>query len=116
MKVQTFQKMCETIRTLRQDAQLKFYKVMAVSLITYVRENSTLNRIDRRRNETAKMKYQGLQRVFYFRQKKEYRNKKGITNIELNTKDGRNEKKLARTFNENVKRRDAKNNTFIHPS
>jgi hypothetical protein len=58
--------MCGTIkRTLinktRKDAQLKFYKVMAVPVLLYGCVNWALNRVDRRKIETAKMKF--LRRV-----------------------------------------------------
>ena len=53
--------MCGTIRrtlknkTLRK-TQLKFYKTMAVPMLTYACENWTLNRSDRRKIETVEMK------------------------------------------------------------
>lgn len=62
MKINRFQSMCGTIRrtlknkTLRK-TQLKFYKTMAVPMLTYACENWTLNRSDRRKIETAEMKF-----------------------------------------------------------
>ena len=62
MKINRFQSMCGTIRrtlknkTLRK-TQLKFYKTMAFPMLTYACENWTLNRSDRRKIETAEMKF-----------------------------------------------------------
>jgi hypothetical protein len=58
--------MCSTIKqTLinktREDTQLKFYKVMAVSVLLYGCENWALHRVDRRKIETAENKF--LRRV-----------------------------------------------------
>jgi hypothetical protein len=49
IKLNKFQRMCGTIRrTLRQktlqSTQLKFYKIMAVPMLTYASENWTINR------------------------------------------------------------------------
>jgi hypothetical protein len=68
--------MCGTIkRTLinktRKDTQLKFYKVMAVSVL-YGCENWALNRVDRRKTETAEMKL--LRRVAGFTLRDEVKN------------------------------------------
>lgn len=62
IKLNKFYRMCGTIkRTLKnktlQSTQLKFYKVMAVPTLTYASENWTLNRSDRRKIETAEMKF-----------------------------------------------------------
>jgi hypothetical protein len=64
-KLHKFQYMCGTIKqTLinktRKDTQLKFYKVMAVSVL-YGCKNWALNREDRRKTETAEIKF--LRRV-----------------------------------------------------
>lgn len=62
IKINRFYNMCGTIRrtlknkTLRT-TQLKFYKTMAVPMLTYACENWTLNRSDRRKIETAEMKF-----------------------------------------------------------
>ena len=62
MKINRFQSMCGTIRrtlknkTLRK-TQMKFYKTTAVLMLTYACENWTLNRSNRRRIETAEMKF-----------------------------------------------------------
>lgn len=62
IKINRFQGMCGTIRrtlknkTLRT-TQLKFYKTMAVPMLTYACENWTLNRSDKRKIETAEMKF-----------------------------------------------------------
>lgn len=62
IKLNRFYRMCGTIRrtlknkTLRS-TQLKFYKIMAVPVLTYASENWTLNRSDRRKIETAEMKF-----------------------------------------------------------
>jgi hypothetical protein len=68
--------MCGTIkRTLtnktRKDTQLKFYKVMAVPVL-YGCENWALNRVDRRKIETAEMKF--LRRVAVYTLRDEVRN------------------------------------------
>ncbi|KAJ4431286.1 hypothetical protein ANN_19883 [Periplaneta americana] len=62
IKLNKFYRMCGTIkRTLKnktlQSTQLKFYKVMAVPTLTYASDNWTLNRADRRKIETAEMKF-----------------------------------------------------------
>jgi hypothetical protein len=54
MKLNKFQRMCGTIRrTLRQktlnSTQLKFYKIKAVSMLTYASENWTINRSDKKK-------------------------------------------------------------------
>jgi hypothetical protein len=54
--------MCGTIRrTLRQktlqSTQLKFYKIMAVPMLTYASENWTINRSDKKKIELAEMKF-----------------------------------------------------------
>ena len=61
-KVHKFQNMCGTIkRTLKNKTQketmLKFYKTMAVPILTYGSENWPMNRKDRRTIETAEMKF-----------------------------------------------------------
>lgn len=62
IKIQKFQKLCGTIRRAlrqktRQDTQLKFYKTMAVPMLTYGCENWTVNRSDRRKIEAAEMRF-----------------------------------------------------------
>jgi hypothetical protein len=52
IKLNKFQRICRTIwRTLRQKTmwiiQLKFYKIMAVPMLTYASENWTINRSDK---------------------------------------------------------------------
>jgi hypothetical protein len=37
--------------------QLKFYKIMAVPVLTYARENWTINRSDKKKIESAEMKF-----------------------------------------------------------
>jgi hypothetical protein len=58
--------MCGTIKRAlinktRKDTQLKFYKVMAAPVLLYGCENWALNRVDRRKTQTAEMKF--LRRV-----------------------------------------------------
>jgi hypothetical protein len=72
-----FQYMCGAIkRTLinktRKDTQLKFYKIMEVPVLLYGCENWALNRVDRRKIETAEMKC--LRRVAGFTLRDEVRN------------------------------------------
>lgn len=62
MKLNRFYNMCGTIRrTLKnktlKSTQLKFYKTMAVPTLTYACENWTINRSDKRKIETAEMKF-----------------------------------------------------------
>jgi hypothetical protein len=62
IKLNKCQRMCGTIRkTLRQktpqSTQLKFYKIMAVPMLTYASENWTINRSDRKKIESAEMKF-----------------------------------------------------------
>jgi hypothetical protein len=69
--------MCGTIkRTLinktRKDTQLKFHKVMAVPVLLHGCENWALNRVDRRKIETAEMKF--LRRVAGYTVRDEVRN------------------------------------------
>jgi hypothetical protein len=57
-----FQRMCGTIRrTLRQknlqSTQLKLYKITAVPMLTYASENWTINLSDKRKTESAEMKF-----------------------------------------------------------
>jgi hypothetical protein len=62
IKVNKFQRMCGRIRrTMRQkknlqSTQLRFYKIMAVPMLTYASENWTLNRSDKKKIESAEMK------------------------------------------------------------
>jgi hypothetical protein len=54
--------MCGTIKLTiinktRKDTQPKFYKVMAVPVLLYGCENWELNRVDRRKIETAEIKF-----------------------------------------------------------
>ena len=61
-KLNKFQHMCGTIhRTLRnktrKDTMIRFYKVLAVPLLTYGSENWVLNRTAKRRIETAEMRF-----------------------------------------------------------
>ena len=61
-KLNKFQRMCGIIRrTLKGKTQLstkiKFYKVMAVSILMYDSENWSLNRSDKRKIEAAEMKF-----------------------------------------------------------
>jgi hypothetical protein len=37
--------------------QLKFYKIMAVPMLTYANENWTINRSDRKKVESVEMKF-----------------------------------------------------------
>ena len=60
-KVIKFQQMCGTIQRTRQDTMMRFYKVLAVPLLTYGSENWALNRSGRRRIETAETRF--LRRV-----------------------------------------------------
>lgn len=62
IKLNRFYNMCGTIRrTLKnktlKSTQLKFYKTMAVPMLTYACENWTLNRSNKRRIEVAEMKF-----------------------------------------------------------
>jgi hypothetical protein len=54
--------MCGTIKRIlinkiRKDTQMKFYKVMAVPVLLYGCENWALNRVNRRKIETAEIKF-----------------------------------------------------------
>jgi hypothetical protein len=40
-----------------QSTQLKFYKIMAVPMLTYVSKNWTINQSDRKKIESAEMKF-----------------------------------------------------------
>jgi hypothetical protein len=40
-----------------QSTQLKFYKIMAVPMLTYASENWTINRSDKKKIESAEMKF-----------------------------------------------------------
>ena len=62
IKVNKFQRMCGTIsRSLKGKTQLstqiKFYKVMAVSVLMYGSENWSLNRSDKRVIEAAEIRF-----------------------------------------------------------
>jgi hypothetical protein len=62
IELSKFQRMCGTVRrTLRQktlqSTQLKFYKIMAVPMLTYASENWAINRSDKRKTELAEMKF-----------------------------------------------------------
>jgi hypothetical protein len=62
IKLNKFQRMCGTIqRTLRQktlqSTQLKYYKIMAVPMLTYASENWTINRSDKNKTESGEMKF-----------------------------------------------------------
>jgi hypothetical protein len=62
IKLNKFQIMCGTVRrTLRQktsqNTQLKFYKIIAVPMLTYASENWTINRSDKKQIESAEMKF-----------------------------------------------------------
>jgi hypothetical protein len=62
IKLNKFQRMCGTTRrTLRQKnfakQQLKCYKIMAVPILTYTSENLTINRSDKKKIESAEMKF-----------------------------------------------------------
>lgn len=62
IKINRFQGMCGTIiRTLKNktlpETQLKFYKTLAVPLLTYGCENWTLNRNNKRKLESSEMKF-----------------------------------------------------------
>jgi hypothetical protein len=62
IKLRKFQRICGVIRrTLRQktlqSTQLKFYKVVAVPMLTYASEKWTMNRSDKRQIESAEMKF-----------------------------------------------------------
>jgi hypothetical protein len=57
-----FQRMCRMIRrTLRQktlqSTQLKFYKIMAVPMLTYAGKNWTINQSDKKKIASAEMKF-----------------------------------------------------------
>jgi hypothetical protein len=56
----------------RKDKQLKFYKVMEAPVLLYGCENWALNRVDRRKIETAETKF--LRRVVGFTLRDEVRN------------------------------------------
>jgi hypothetical protein len=76
-KLHKFQYICGTIkRTLinktRKYTQLKFYKAMAVPVLLYGCENWALNRVDRKKIETAEMKFS--RRVAGFTLRDEVRN------------------------------------------
>jgi hypothetical protein len=62
IKLNKFKRMCGMIRrTLRQKTlqitQLKFYKIMAVSMLTYASENWTINLSDKKKIESAEIKF-----------------------------------------------------------
>jgi hypothetical protein len=57
-----FQRMCGMIRKslsqkIMQSTQLKFYKIMAVPMLTYASENWKINRSYKRKIESAEMKF-----------------------------------------------------------
>jgi hypothetical protein len=62
IKLNKFQRMCRKIRkTLRQQnlqsTQIKFYKIMAVPMLTHASKNWTINRSDKKKTESAEMKF-----------------------------------------------------------
>jgi hypothetical protein len=65
--------------------QLKFYKIMAVPMLTYASENWTINRSDKKKIESAEMKFlRSVAGYTLLDKKTKYRHTLRIKNIQFN--------------------------------